>query len=95
MEEVIVHQRGLGGEIGSAAYVIIDEPNGVEVLESLSEEETFSLVGSGLQGLDVQANNIVRSKYIVGYVDKLNRDIVFNPEYYDYQRFAEFSNKKM
>lgn len=95
MEEIIVHQRGLGGEIGSAAYVIIDEPNGVEVLESLSEEETFSLVGSGLQGLDVQANNIVRSKYIVGYVDKLNRDIVFNSEYYDYQRFSEFSNKKM
>ena len=94
MEQVITHERGFAGEIGRDAYIIIDEPKDVDVLEPLQEGEEVNFAGSGLQGLDVQAHNIVRSKYIVGYVDKLNRKIVFNPEYYDYERFKEYTGKK-
>ena len=92
MEQVIVHERGFGGEIGRDAYIIIDEPRGEKILEPY--DGNLKIVGSGLQGLEVEARNIVRSKYIVGYVDKLNRDIIFNPEYYDYERFSQYVSKK-
>lgn len=94
MDEIILHQRGFAGEIGRDAYIVIDEPNGVQILESLQEGEKMNIVGSGLQGVDVQANKIVRSKYIIGYVDKRNKEIVFNPEYYDYERFVHYTGKK-
>lgn len=94
MDEVILHQRGFGGEIGRDAYIIIDEPKGIQILEPLQEGEKVNFAGSGLQGFDAQANNIVRNKYIIGYVDKKNKKIIFNPEYYDYERFAEYTSIK-
>ena len=44
-----------------------------------------NLSPSGLQGLDGKSNYIVKPENIVGYVDKLNKKVVFNPKYRNYK----------
>ena len=36
--------------------------------------------------LSEQENKLVDPKYIVGFVDKRNKQVIFNPLYYDYDR---------
>lgn len=92
MDQVILYSRGLGGEIGSSAIVIIDEPIEEDgkirtVVEPLAKDKKIHFAPSGLQGLNGKPRYIVNPQYIVGYVDKINKKIIYNPRYYDYERF--------
>ncbi len=92
MDEVILYSRGFGGEIGREAIVIIDEPieeNGKRksIVEPLVEGKKIHFCPSGLQGLAGKPQYIVNPQYIVGYVDKINKKIIFNSKYYDYDKF--------
>ena len=90
-DEVILYERGLTGEIGRDAIVIIDVP-----LDELGKEKniiqnnndaSINFLPSGLQGLNGKPNYIISPEFIVGYIDKQNKKVIFNPEYYDYARF--------
>ena len=76
--------------MGSSGIVIIDQPivdeKKTEIVEELEPNHEYSFLPSGLQGLNNQPENIVQAQYIVGYVDKINRIVVLNPLYYDYQK---------
>ena len=92
MDEVILYRRGLGGEIGNSAVVIIDEPieddgKKKKIVEPMSSRKKIHFCPSGLQGLNGKPKYIVDPKYIVGYVDKVNKTIIFNPKYYAYDKF--------
>lgn len=96
MDEVILYSRGLGGEIGRDAIIIIDEPitedgKAKEIVEPLQSDKKIHFSPSGLQGLNGKPEYIVNPQYIVGYVDKRNKAIIYNPRYYAYSKF----NKKM
>ena len=98
-DEVILYERGFGGEIGHDAVVIIDVPKDSEgrelnVVEPLQEGSSISFSPSGLQGLDGGANYVVNSEHIVGYVDKRNKQIVFNPKYRNYDQFLDAGKVK-
>lgn len=96
MDNVILYSRGFMGEIGSSAIVIIDEPckdnRKEKIVKPLEKEEKIHFLPSGLQGLTGEPHYIVDTKYIVGYVDKENKAIIFNPRYYDYNRFQTQSS---
>lgn len=111
MDEVILYSRGFDGAIGRDAIVIIDEPieeggKRKSIVDPLPKGKNIHFVPSGLQGLNGKPKFIVNSQYIVGYVDKKNKKIVFNVRYYDYDRFGlesdnerpkdvPFSNKRI
>lgn len=87
MDDLLLYSRGMFGEIGSDAIVVIDNPideNGrpINIVEDINKEIPFS--PSGLQGLNGKPNYIIDPKYIVGYVNKRDKKIVFNPLYYKY-----------
>ena len=42
---------------------------------------------SGLQGLDEKPQYIIDSKYIIGYVNKRDKEVNFNPKYYEYEKY--------
>ena len=99
MDELLLYQRGGGGEIGSSGIVVIDQPivegKRKEIVEKLEQNHGYSFEPSGLQGLNNEPENIVQTQYIVGYVDKINRKVVLNPLYYDYQnKLAEIETKR-
>lgn len=98
-DEVILYERGWGGEIGRHAIVIIDVPKDVDgseinIVMPLTDASNINFNPSGLQGLNGKANYIVPSENIVGYVDKLNKKIIFNPRYKNYDQFAEQTNHR-
>ena len=99
MDELLLYERGFGGEIGSSGIVIIDQPivdgKRTEIVEELKVNHGYSFVPSGLQGPNNKPENIVQAQYIVGYVDKINRKVVLNPLYYDYQKkLAEMEDRR-
>ncbi len=93
MDQVLLYHRGgFMAQIGDDAVVIIDQPKDedgkpINIVRKIGDNEHISFTPSGLQGLDGRPEYIIDPKYIVGYVDKRNKKIVFNPEYYDYERF--------
>ena len=92
-DDVILYERGFCGEIGRYAIVIIEAPknnNGEEqnVVTELQNPSSINFSPSGLQGLTGKPNYIVLPEYIVGYVDKKNKQIVFNPKYRNYEQFS-------
>ena len=91
-EQVIGYEIGLGGLIGRDAIVIVDVPkdeNGREIkIDIPNENRNTSFVPSGLQGFDGKPNYVIPPEFIVGYIDKKNKRIVFNPMYRDYNRFG-------
>ena len=93
IEDFLLYKRGFGGEIGKNAIVIIDQPiidgNPMDITEELTGDEGYTFVSSGLQGLDNKPNYIIRPEYIVGYVNKLDKKVVFNPLYYRYVELME------
>lgn len=90
MDQVILYSRGFGGEIGRDAIVIIDRPikdgKFTNIVSKFSKEKEIPFSPSGLQGLNGRPEYIVDPKYIIGYVDKVNKKVIFNPKYYDYDR---------
>jgi len=92
MDQVILYKRGFGGEIGRDAIIIIDQPiqddgRPKEIVERLSNDKKIHFSPSGLQGIGGSPKYIIDSRYIVGYVDKKNKAIIYNPRYYDYNKF--------
>ena len=99
MDQIILYSRGLGGEIGRDAIIIIDEPTEEDgkkkkIVEPLSKDQKIHFSPSGLQGLNGKPEYIVNPRYIVGYVDKRNKEIIYNPRYYEYDRFGLQSTDK-
>ncbi len=90
---VILYTNGFGGEIGRDAVVIIDSPISFgkpkDVVEKMPEGKKIPFCPSGLQGLNGRPEYIVDPKYIVGYIDKVHKKVVFNPRYYDYDRINQ------
>lgn len=92
-DEVILYERGFGGEIGRDAIVIVEVPknsNGEEenIVKKLKNTASIHFSPSGLQGLNGKPNYIVLPENIVGYVDKKNKQIVFNSKYKNYEQFS-------
>ena len=92
-DEVILYERGFGGEIGRDAIVIVEVPknsNGEEenIVKKLKNIASIHFSPSGLQGLNGKPNYIVLPENIVGYVDKKNKQIVFNSKYKNYEQFS-------
>ena len=98
MDELLLYSRGFGGEIGSHAIVIIDNPiddnNKEKIVRKLEKDSKLGFTPSGLQGLDIKPEYIVDAKYVVGFVNKLEKKIVYNTKYYDYDRFKEENDNK-
>ena len=93
-EDVILYSRGFGGEIGSEAIIIIDNPINEDgdrenIVEELDQNNEIDFCPSGLQGLNGRPKYIVDTKYIIGYVNKRDKKIEFNPRYYDFDKFQE------
>lgn len=93
MDGLLLYSRGFLGEIGNDAIVIIDQPVNEEgkrenIVQELEENQEIKFLPSGLQGLDRKPKYIVDPKYIVGFVNKRDKKIIFNPKYYDYNRFV-------
>ena len=88
-DELILYSRGFGGEIGREAVVILDAPivdgKEINIVEKNDFQTELNFSPSGLQGLDGKSNYIVKPENIVGYVDKLNKKVVFNPKYRNYK----------
>ena len=92
-DEVILYERGFGGEIGRDAIVIVEVPknsNGEEenIVKQLKNIASIHFSPSGLQGLNGKPNSIVLPENIVGYVDKKNKQIIFNSKYKNYEQFS-------
>ena len=90
MEELLLYVRGFDGAIGREAVVIIDNPIGedgkpIDILEPIGDRK-IPFAPSGLNGLEGKPKTIIEPKYIVGFVDKRNKQVIFNPLYYDYDR---------
>ena len=85
-EQLLLYSRGFGGEIGRDAIVIIDEPVGQNIVQEKKSGYKINFVPSGLQGLNGDANYIIMPEHIVGFVNKRDRSVVFNPLYHDFAR---------
>lgn len=91
MDDVILYSRGFAGEIGRDAIVIIDQPindagEKKDIVQKLDEDKEIHFAPSGLQGLDGKPQYIVDPKYIIGFVNKKDKEIVYNPKYYSYDK---------
>lgn len=82
-EDLLLYNRGFMGEIGSSAVVIIKKPKYVDIVRETTESEkaVCSAVPSGLAGLDCDFDYIVPKEYIVGYVDKIDRQVVYQKDF--------------
>ena len=88
-----------GKKIGKDAIVIIDVPNDnsgreVNIVEKKDDNVSIPFTPSGNQGLTGKPEYIVDSKFIVGYVDKKSRKVIFNPNYIHYDLFEDIDKKK-
>lgn len=100
MDDVILYSRGFVGEVGKDAIVIIDQPIHEEgkrenIVQDLDENKQINFAPSGLQGLDGKPNYIVDSKYIIGYVNKRDKQVTFNSRYYDYDKLMQEEKEKI
>lgn len=98
MDDVILYSRGFAGEIGRDAIIIIDQPINEDgtrenIVQEIDENKKIHFAPSGLQGLNGKPQYIVDSKYIIGYVNKRDKEIIFNPRYYDYAKFNRKTEK--
>ena len=88
-DELILYSRGHTGEVGSEAIVILEGKRGEDIVEELEDKSSVNFSPSGLQGLNIEAEYIVRPKHILGYVDKRNKKVVLNPQYEKYDELKE------
>jgi len=79
----------LFGIIGKDAVVIIDRPlvNGEELdtVVEAPKNGNFNFSQSGLSGVNGDPKYMVPPEYIVGFVNKRDKKVVFNPKYYKYE----------
>lgn len=92
MDDVILYSRGFGGTVGKDAIVIIDQPINEDgekenIVGQNDKASKMHFIPSGLQGLDGKPKYLVDSKYIIGYVNKMDKQVIYNPKYYDYNKF--------
>lgn len=83
---------GMLVSIGTESVVIIDQPvidgKEVDIVEDISGQG-YTFAPSGLQGISGKPNYRINPKYIVGYVDKLNNQVIANHLYYNYEILQE------
>ena len=93
-DELLLYSRGLSGEVGRSAIVIFEGKRGDNIVENLEDKSSVNFNPSGLQGLNVEAEYVVKPKHIVGYVDKINKKVVLNPQYELYDELEERLSKE-
>ena len=89
-EQALMYSRGMDHSIGSEAMVVLYQPNGVEIVENIGDVEIDN-PGSGLRGFGDKLEYIVPTKYIVGIVDKVSGDVIYNP-YFEYKEEFGLTN---
>ena len=83
MEDLLLYSRGFAGEVGRDGIVIFAVPKGEDVVSDISNQG-YNFSQSGLGGFSSDGPKyMVPSKYIVGYVDKVNHKVIYNPDYYE------------
>lgn len=77
----LLYNRGFLGEIGSS-IVIIKRPVEENIVREVTKEdqENCQAVSSGLSGLNTRFDYIIPKEYIVGYVDKANKEVVYQKD---------------
>ena len=87
MEKDSLIEYSRNGGIGEKCVVIIDKPKEVEsIVQPVSEADAPEIASEWITN---KLLGIVNSVWIVGYVDKVNAEVIANPLYYDYARVAE------
>ena len=84
-EQLLCYERGLGSNIGSSAVVVIAVPKGPkgeeqQILEPIGDRK-INAKFSDLQELYREFHYYIRPEYIVGFVDKENQKVIFNPSF--------------
>ena len=78
--------------VGKNAVVIIDQPNGYNVVQYNDTGKKIVGTGQGIKTInEFDTNYVIPTKYIVGYVDKYNDKVIYNPNYYKFQEKQELS----
>lgn len=85
-KECLIEYSRNGG-IDERCVVIIDKPREEDSIIKKVEEANAPDIAS--EWVTNKPKGVVAPKWIVGYVDKQNGDIVVNPLYYDYDRIEE------
>lgn len=80
-EQLLLYKRGWAGEIGEDAVVIIKKPRGEQIVRKMSKKERSNahVAVSGL-GFTDDVKYIIPKEYIVGYVNKRDKEVKFRPE---------------
>lgn len=79
-EQLLLYSRGLAGEIGADAIVIIKKPKNVNIVQKIGNTKiTFNQ--SGLGGLGESPNYIIKPEHIVGFVNKRDHKIEYGQAY--------------
>ncbi len=79
-EQLLLYSRGLAGEIGADAIVIIKKPKNVNIVQKIGNTKiTFNQ--SGLGGLGERPNYIIKPEHIVGFVNKRDHKIEYGQAY--------------
>lgn len=86
IKEVLLYNRSFDKAIGRDAVVIIDIPiedNGKRknIVKPMPKGKKVHFTPSGTHGLNRKPEYIIDSKYIVGYIDKKNKKVIFNDKY--------------
>ena len=97
--KVLLYENGFVGEIGQEAIVIVEVPkniNGEElnIVTKLDSNKKIHFCPSGMQGLNRGPNYIVLPENIVGYIDKRNMQVVYNPKYRNYKQITAKNQPK-
>ena len=90
IDKLLLYQYGAGLS-GREAVIIIDVPfddNGreINIIDEKEPDKVIPLVPSGNQMSFEPVNYYIKSEHIVGYVDKKNMQVVFNPNYIHYDK---------
>lgn len=87
---LIEYGNSRGGR-GRDAVVIIDNPiedgKRKQIIQPISNKQQIQI--STQWKNSVRAQSVVQPMYIVGYVDKVNAQVVLNPLYYNYEKLSQ------
>lgn len=79
-EQLLLYSRGLAGEIGADAIVIIKKPKNTNIVQDIGTTK-IAFNQSGLGGLGSSANYIIKPEHIVGFVNKRDHKIEYGQAY--------------
>ena len=79
LDQLLLYNRGFAGEIGRDAIVIIKKPKESNIVKEINEENV-SVTQSGLGGIS-KMKYIIPKEYIVGYVNKRDKKVIYNKDF--------------